>query len=106
MTHSPRSNEPRRMAARRSHLRDAGQERGARVMLAPGQQERTAMNPKRKFDPKRHDENPEWTARDFAKARPALEVLPAEVIAQFKTAKAESPIKRALTKPSNKQRRR
>jgi hypothetical protein len=42
------------------------------------------MNAKRKFDPRRHEENPEWTARDFAKAKPASEVLPAEVIAQFK----------------------
>jgi uncharacterized protein (DUF4415 family) len=37
-----------------------------------------------KFNPELHEENPEWTARDFAAARPAAEVLPAEVIAQFK----------------------
>jgi uncharacterized protein (DUF4415 family) len=37
-----------------------------------------------KFDPELHEENPEWTARDFARARPATEVLPAEVIAQFR----------------------
>jgi uncharacterized protein (DUF4415 family) len=37
-----------------------------------------------KFDPELHEENPEWTARDFARARPASEVLPAEVIAQFR----------------------
>lgn len=30
------------------------------------------------------DDNPEWTAKDFAKARPPEEVLPAEVRAQFK----------------------
>jgi uncharacterized protein (DUF4415 family) len=42
------------------------------------------MATRAKFDPERHDENPEWTARDFAKARPASEVLPAEVIAQFR----------------------
>jgi hypothetical protein len=42
------------------------------------------MNAKRKFDPRRHEENPKWTARDFAKAKPASEVLPPEVIAQFK----------------------
>jgi uncharacterized protein (DUF4415 family) len=42
------------------------------------------MAAKPKFDPKLHDENPEWTERDFAKARPASEVLPPEVIAQFK----------------------
>jgi uncharacterized protein (DUF4415 family) len=37
-----------------------------------------------KFDPELHEENPEWTARDFARARPATEVLPPEVIAQFR----------------------
>ena len=29
------------------------------------------------------DDNPEWTEEDFARARPAHEVLPAEVIAAF-----------------------
>jgi uncharacterized protein (DUF4415 family) len=43
-----------------------------------------AMAAKPKFDPKLHAENPEWTERDFAKARPAPDVLPPEVIAQFK----------------------
>ena len=42
------------------------------------------MAAKPKFDPELHDENPEWTKRDFAKAKPASEVLPPEVIAQFK----------------------
>ena len=42
------------------------------------------MAAKPKFDPERDEENPEWTERDFAKARPASEVLPPEVIAQFK----------------------
>jgi uncharacterized protein (DUF4415 family) len=42
------------------------------------------MVAKPKFDPELHDENPEWTKDDFAKAKPAPEVLPAEVIAQFK----------------------
>jgi uncharacterized protein (DUF4415 family) len=42
------------------------------------------MAAKPKFDPELHDENPEWAERDFAKARPASEVLPPEVIAQFK----------------------
>jgi uncharacterized protein (DUF4415 family) len=42
------------------------------------------MTAKPKFDPELHDENPEWTKRDFAKAKPASEVLPPEVIAQFK----------------------
>src|SRR6185295_1634152 len=43
-----------------------------------------AMAAKPKFDPELHDENPEWTKRDFAKAKPASEVLPPEVMAQFK----------------------
>src|ERR1043165_1703410 len=48
-------------------------------------EERTGnMATKPKFDPERHEENPAWTARDFAKAKPASEVLPAEVIAQFR----------------------
>jgi uncharacterized protein (DUF4415 family) len=42
------------------------------------------MSKKPKFDPAIHDENPEWTAEDFAKARPAAEVLPPELLAQFK----------------------
>jgi uncharacterized protein (DUF4415 family) len=42
------------------------------------------MAAKPKFDPERHEENPEWTERDFAKAKPASEVLPPEVMAQFK----------------------
>jgi uncharacterized protein (DUF4415 family) len=42
------------------------------------------MAAKPKFDPELHDENPEWTRRDFAQAKPASEVLPPEVMAQFK----------------------
>jgi uncharacterized protein (DUF4415 family) len=42
------------------------------------------MAAKTKFDPELHDENPEWTKRDFARAKPASEVLPPEVMAQFK----------------------
>jgi len=30
------------------------------------------------------DDNPEWTKKDFAKARPPAEVLPPELLAQFK----------------------
>lgn len=41
------------------------------------------MAKKPRFDPAIHDENPEWTARDFAKAQPASE-LPPDVLAQFK----------------------
>lgn len=43
-----------------------------------------AMTAKPKFDPELHEENPEWTERDFAKAKPAPEILPSEVIAQFR----------------------
>jgi uncharacterized protein (DUF4415 family) len=42
------------------------------------------MPAKPKFDPELHDENPEWTERDFSRAKPASDVLPPEVIAQFK----------------------
>ena len=42
------------------------------------------MAAKPKFDPELHEENPEWTKQDFAKARPASEVLPPQVMAQFK----------------------
>jgi uncharacterized protein (DUF4415 family) len=37
------------------------------------------------------DDNPEWTEEDFARARPAAEVLPAEVIAAFAKAKTGRP---------------
>jgi predicted RNA-binding protein with PUA-like domain len=47
--------------------------------------ETTIMTAKPKFDPERHEENPQWTARDFARAR----VLPAEVIAQFRNKRVE-----------------
>jgi len=42
------------------------------------------MSKKPKFDPEIHDENPEWTAEDFARAKPAAEVLPPELLAQFR----------------------
>jgi uncharacterized protein (DUF4415 family) len=41
------------------------------------------MSPKTKFDPSIHDDNPEWTRKDFAKSRPAEE-LPSEILSQFK----------------------
>jgi len=43
------------------------------------------MSTKPKFDPAIHDENPDWTEEDFAKARPASE-LPPEILAQFRNA--------------------
>lgn len=33
------------------------------------------------------EDNPEWTEEDFAKARPPEEVLPPEILAQFKNAR-------------------
>jgi uncharacterized protein (DUF4415 family) len=30
------------------------------------------------------DDNPEWTAEDFARAKPAREMLPPEILAQFR----------------------
>lgn len=47
------------------------------------------MTAKPKFDPEGDDENPEWTAQDFARAKPASEVLPAEVIAQFRNKRVD-----------------
>ena len=41
------------------------------------------MPRKPKFDPAIHDENPEWTAEDFAKSRPASD-MPQDMLAQFK----------------------
>jgi uncharacterized protein (DUF4415 family) len=41
------------------------------------------MSKKPKFDPAIHDENPEWTAEDFARAKPASD-LPPDLLAQFK----------------------
>jgi uncharacterized protein (DUF4415 family) len=41
--------------------------------------------------PEGYDDNPEWTAEDFARARPAAEVLPAEVIAAFGKPKGGRP---------------
>jgi uncharacterized protein (DUF4415 family) len=41
------------------------------------------MPRKPKFDPAIHDENPEWTAEDFAKSRPASD-MPQGMLAQFK----------------------
>jgi len=39
-------------------------------------------NYKRPKPPKDHDENPEWTAKDFARARPAREVVP-QIVAAY-----------------------
>jgi uncharacterized protein (DUF4415 family) len=41
------------------------------------------MPRKPKFDPAIHDENPEWTDKDFAKSQPSS-ALPSEILAQFK----------------------
>uniref|UniRef100_E6VHL3 BrnA antitoxin family protein n=1 Tax=Rhodopseudomonas palustris (strain DX-1) TaxID=652103 RepID=E6VHL3_RHOPX len=41
------------------------------------------MSPRSK-EPVFDDDNPEWTEEDFARARPPEEVLPPEILAQFK----------------------
>jgi uncharacterized protein (DUF4415 family) len=41
------------------------------------------MSPKTKFDPSIHDDNPDWTRKDFAKSRRGEE-LPPEILSQFK----------------------
>lgn len=54
----------------------------------------------RKNDPVSFDaDNPEWTEADFAKAKPAHEVLPSEVLANFKRMRGpqKSPLKQAVS---------
>jgi uncharacterized protein (DUF4415 family) len=46
------------------------------------------------------DDNPEWTETDFARARPASEVLPPEVLAAFGKGKRGRPV--GWTKPNAK----
>jgi len=46
------------------------------------------------------DDNPEWTEADFARARPAVDVLPASVIAAFGKGKPGRPV--GTTKPDAK----
>ncbi|MGM5025101.1 BrnA antitoxin family protein [Tardiphaga sp. 862_B3_N4_1] len=41
------------------------------------------MSAKKRTPPATHDDNPEWTAADFAASRPAEE-LPPDILAQFK----------------------
>jgi uncharacterized protein (DUF4415 family)/uncharacterized DUF497 family protein len=52
------------------------------VFVAPTNRRGKKMPPKEKFNPKQHDDNPDWTAADFSKARPAHELAP-EILAQF-----------------------
>jgi uncharacterized protein (DUF4415 family) len=40
--------------------------------------------PRKLKEPVFDDDNPEWTEADFARARPPSEVLPPELLAQFK----------------------
>ena len=44
------------------------------------------------------DDNPEWAAEDFARARPAAEILPPEVLAAFGKGKRGRPV--GWTKPN------
>ena len=46
-------------------------------------------------------DNPEWTEADFARARPAAEVLPPDVLAAFGKGKRGRPL--GWTKPNAKQ---
>jgi len=46
------------------------------------------------------DDNPEWAAEDFARARPAAEILPLEVLAAFGKGKRGRPV--GWTKPNAK----
>lgn len=48
------------------------------------------MADKKRFDPAIHDENPDWTAADFAKSKPASK-LPASILAQFPKTKVGRP---------------
>ena len=50
--------------------------------------------------PAGYDDNPEWTKADFARARPASEVLPPEVLAAFGKGKRGRPL--GWTKPNAK----
>jgi uncharacterized protein (DUF4415 family) len=50
-------------------------------------------------NPSRPDtENPEWTADDFRRARPALDVLPAEVIGAIKRYRGQRGPQKSATK--------
>ena len=50
--------------------------------------------------PTNFDDNPEWTDEDFARARPAADVLPLEVLAAFGKGKRGRPL--GWTKPNAK----
>jgi len=55
------------------------------------------MARKRKVNPERLDaDNPEWGARDFARARPAAEVLPTALIRKVRGAQ-KTPTKERIT---------
>jgi len=56
-----------------------------------------ANNPK---PPRSDEDNPEWTEEDFARAKPAAEVLPPEVLAAFGKGKRGRPA--GWTKPNAK----
>ena len=51
--------------------------------------------PKQKKDETADDENPEWTKEDFARARPASEVVP-EIVAAWR--RSRGPQRRPTTK--------
>ncbi len=55
--------------------------------------------PRKAKQPVIDDDNPEWTKGDFAKARPPAEVLPPELLAQFKNTRGpqKAPTKVAVS---------
>ncbi len=55
--------------------------------------------PRKLKEPVFDDDNPEWTEADFAKARPPEEVLPPELLAQFKATRGpqKAPTKVAVS---------
>jgi hypothetical protein len=58
------------------------------------------MSPQRTNELDSFDENPEWTAADFAKSQPASD-LPREILAQFPKTKVGSPNPEAAKKRSS-----
>ena len=55
--------------------------------------------PRKLKEPVFDDDNPEWTEADFAKARPPAEVIPPELLAQFKNTRGpqKTPTKVAVS---------
>lgn len=54
------------------------------------------MAAKRKYPARTDADNPEWTQQDFARARPAAEVLPASLLRKVR-GKQRTPTKQSVT---------